>query len=162
MQESLKYVAAGIRLLKPELKVPLIGFCGAPFTMASYMIEGKSSRDFRKTKQWTLRDPASFHRLLQRLADYAIDYLEMQIKAGVDAVQIFDSWAGMLAYSQFREFSLPYLDKMVKHVQSKAPVILSAKVPRLICPRSPKSCRALSVSTGTHPSQLHAICYPHP
>lgn len=127
MKESLQYVVEGIRLVKPQLKVPLLGFCGAPFTMASYMIEGKSSRDLRKTKQWMLRDPTSFHLLLDYLAECAITYLEMQIEAGVEAVQIFDSWAGLMAPQQFNEFSLHYLDKIVRHLKGKVPVILFSK-----------------------------------
>lgn len=124
MHEALDYVAQGIKLLLPSLNVPLIGFCGAPFTLASYMIEGKTSRDMRKTKQWMLRDPASFHALLDRLADDAITYLEMQIEAGVEAVQIFDSWAGVLGHVQFHEFSLAYLKKIVDRIKPKVPVIL--------------------------------------
>lgn len=124
MKEALNYVAQGIKLLSGNLNVPLIGFCGAPFTLASYMIEGKSSRDMRKTKLWMLQDPESFHALLDRLADDAINYLEMQVEAGVEAVQIFDSWAGVLAHSQFCEFSLKYLTKIVTRLKPKVPVIL--------------------------------------
>lgn len=124
MRESLDYVSQGIRLLRPQLDVPLIGFCGAPFTVASYMIEGKSSRDLRKTKQWMLRDPSSFHRLLDLLAEHSVRYLDMQIDAGVQAIQVFDSWAGVLAYTQFREFSLAYLEKIVQRIKNKVPVIL--------------------------------------
>lgn len=124
MREALQYVVKGISLLRPTLDVPLIGFCGAPFTVASYMIEGKTSRDLRKTKQWMMRDPKSFHALLERLAEESITYLEMQIEAGVDAVQIFDSWAGFLAHAQFKEFSLAYLEKIIERIKSKVPVIV--------------------------------------
>lgn len=121
---SLKYVAQGIRLVQPTLNVPLIGFCGAPFTLASYMIEGETNREMRKSKQWMMRDPESFHRLLAKLCDLAIEYLEMQVDAGVQAVQIFDSWAGVLGYSQFQEFSLAYMKKIVDRLKPKVPVIL--------------------------------------
>lgn len=124
MREALDYVTKGIRLLKPSLNVPLLGFCGAPFTLASYMIEGRTSRDLRKTKRWMLTHPASFHALLEKLAEHAITYLEMQIEAGVDAVQIFDSWAGVLGHTQFGEFSLSYLEKIVRRIKPKVPVIL--------------------------------------
>lgn len=110
---KLDYVAQGIKLLKPQLQVPLIGFCGAPFTVASYMIEGKSSRDLKKTKRWMFQDPAGFHQLLAKITDWSIGYLQMQIAAGVDAIQIFDSWANLLGHHQFREFSLPYLERML-------------------------------------------------
>jgi uroporphyrinogen decarboxylase len=124
MKEALNYVSKGIKQLLPALKVPLLGFCGAPFTLASYMIEGKTSRDLRKTKQWMLRDPVSFHSLLDKLADAAIDYLEMQVEAGVEAIQIFDSWAGVLGHAQFHEFCLSYLKKITEKIKPKVPVIL--------------------------------------
>lgn len=135
MREALNYVAKGITLLRTQLDVPLLGFCGAPFTLASYMIEGKSSRDLRKTKQWMLRDPASFHKLLDRLADDAIEYLHMQVDAGVQAVQIFDSWAGVLAPDYFREFSLKYLEKIVRHLESRVPVILFCRGSSIFAPQ---------------------------
>lgn len=124
MGEALHYVAEGINYLKSTLNVPLIGFCGAPFTLASYMIEGGTSREMRKTKQWMLRDPQSFHQLLDLLAEASIDYLNMQIEAGVDAVQIFDSWAGVLAYEQFCDYSLAYAKKIIAKIKPKVPVIL--------------------------------------
>jgi uroporphyrinogen decarboxylase len=127
MQHSLSFLSDGIRLLRGQLDVPLIGFCGAPFTMASYMIEGKTSREFRKTKKWLLSDPHSFHQLLEMLTRHAIESLEMQIAAGVHAVQIFDSWANVLGYSQFRTFSLPYLQKIVDSIKPKAPVIIYSR-----------------------------------
>lgn len=134
MKEALDYVSQGIRLLLPSLKVPLIGFCGAPFTLASYMIEGKTSRDLRKTKQWMLRDPVSFHALLNRLAEAAGDYLEMQVDAGVQAVQIFDSWAGVLGHAQFCEFSLAYLKKIVARLKPKVPVTLFCRGASVFAP----------------------------
>lgn len=124
MKEALDYVVKGIHVLCPCLNVPLIGFCGAPFTLASYMIEGKTSRDMRKTKLWMLKNPVSFHALLERLAEDAITYLEMQVEAGVEAIQIFDSWAGVLGHAQFCEFSLAYLKKIVKRLKPQVPVIL--------------------------------------
>lgn len=134
LREALDYVVQGIRQVLQTLNVPLIGFCGAPFTLASYMIEGRTSRDLRKTKQWMLRDPTSFHALLDRLADDAIAYLEMQAEAGVEAVQIFDSWAGVLGHAQFCEFSLAYLKKIVDRVKLKVPVILFCKGASVFAP----------------------------
>jgi len=123
--ESFEHTTKAIRLLKQSLKVPLLGFCGAPFTLASYMIEGQSSRDLKKTKQWMLKDPESFHLLLDLLATIAIDYLKEQIKAGINAIQIFDSWANFLGHKQFQEFSLQYLNKIVNALEeTKIPIIL--------------------------------------
>jgi len=125
IEESLSYVSSAIRLIKPQLKVPLLGFCGAPFTVASYMIEGGSSRDLKKTKQWMLRNSNSFHDLLNKISCCTIDYLKMQIKAGVDAIQIFDSWAHFLGHNHFREFSLHYLQKLMEGIkETQIPVIL--------------------------------------
>lgn len=122
--DLLEFVANGIRLLKPQLQVPLIGFCGGPFTVASYLIEGGTSRDWRKTKRWMFSDPKSFHQLLARIADVSIAYLNMQIAAGIDVVQIFDSWAHVLAYPQFREFSLTYMRRILEGIGEQVPTIL--------------------------------------
>lgn len=123
--DALKYVSDSIKLLTPQLNVPLLGFCGAPFTVASYMIEGGSSKDMKKTKQWMLRNSASFHLLLTKIADCTAEYLKMQADAGVHAIQIFDSWAHVLGHAQFREFSLAYLKKLMDAIREKnIPIIL--------------------------------------
>lgn len=88
------------------------------------MIEGKTSRDFKKTKKWLWSHPSSFHQLLRLLADWSIAYLNLQIEAGVDALQIFDSWAHVLADRQFQEFSLAYLEYILKGLKKPVPVIL--------------------------------------
>lgn len=123
--EQLSYVASGIKILQTQLEVPLIGFCGAPFTIASYMIEGGASRDLLKTKQWMLSQPGSFHKLLAKIAESTLDYLEMQIQAGVDAIQIFDSWANYLSWGQFAEFSYRYVKYLIDGLKKHAiPVII--------------------------------------
>ncbi len=120
---KLEYVLEGISLLKKSLTVPLIGFAGAPFTLASYLIEGKSNRDLARTKKWLLEDPASFDKLLDVLADCTIDYLNAQIDRGVDAIQIFDSWAIYLGENEFERFVKRPLDKILKGLKP-CPVIL--------------------------------------
>lgn len=124
VEEKFSYVKKGIQLLAPTLSVPLIGFSGAPFTVASYMIEGGSSRDFRKTKQWMMRDPQGFHRLLTKITESTIGYLQMQINAGVQALQIFDSWAHVLSPSHFQEFSQHYLKKILEGLKQPAPPVI--------------------------------------
>jgi len=124
---SLTYVREAIGLIKEKLTCPLIGFAGAPFTVLSYMIEGGSSKTFAKTKAWLLEKPETFHELMGFLSEKTIEYLEMQIEAGVDAVQLFDTWAGNLSNSQFREMSLPYITKIITAVKTKVPVILFSK-----------------------------------
>jgi len=109
-RESLSYVLDAIRLTKRELagQVPLIGFAGAPFTLASYAIEGGHSNNFAHTKSIMYGWPDAWHRLCDLLADVSGQYLEAQIEAGVDAVQVFDSWVGALNARDYREFILPH------------------------------------------------------
>jgi len=128
ISEALGYVAETIRLLKPELEVPLIGFAGAPFTVASYMIEGGSSRTLQKTKQMLFSAPQQFHTLLDKIAKLTADYLNMQIRAGADVLQLFDSWANYLGPAQFEEFSLFYMKKIMERLESReVPLILFCK-----------------------------------
>lgn len=109
------YVFETIRLIRDALagpefverQLPVIGFAGAPFTMASYLIEGGPTREFRETKTLMYREPAAFDDLLNRLADLVIAYVDAQVAAGVAVVQIFDSWAGALSASEYRRFVLP-------------------------------------------------------
>ncbi len=109
-REALSYVFEAIRLIQRELagRIPLIGFAGAPFTLASYAIEGGHSNNFARTKSLMYGSPAAWHRLCERLADMTTDYLAAQIEAGVDAVQVFDSWVGALNAGDYREFILPH------------------------------------------------------
>jgi uroporphyrinogen decarboxylase len=108
--EALPFTLDAIRLIKRELadRVPLIGFAGAPFTLASYAIEGGPSTSFALTKQFMYDDPPAWHRLADGLAAMAADYLVAQIEAGADAVQVFDSWVGALGEADYREFALPH------------------------------------------------------
>jgi uroporphyrinogen decarboxylase len=109
-REALSYVLDAIRQIKVELagRVPLIGFAGAPFTLASYAIEGGHSNTFAHTKALMYGAPAAWHRFCALLADVVSDYLAAQIEAGVDAVQVFDSWVGALNARDYREFILPH------------------------------------------------------
>lgn len=134
--EKLHFVADAIKLLKSSLKVPLIGFCGAPFTIASYMIEGRSSRDLRKSKKWLLQDPKGFHQLLECITNLTIDYIKLQISAGIQVFQIFDSWAHVLGQAQFKEFSLAYLQKLLSVLKSKdIPSILFCRGSSVFAPQ---------------------------
>ena len=117
--EALGYVLETIRSLKPRLKVPLIGFVGAPFTLASYAIEGGPSKDFARTKAMMYAEPDAWHTLCARLADMAGSYLRAQIDAGVDAVQVFDSWVGHLAPADYREFALPHTRRVFEAIADR-------------------------------------------
>jgi uroporphyrinogen decarboxylase len=102
------YVLQTVRNLVAELRVPLIGFAGAPFTVASYLVEGRPSRTYAKTKALMLGEPALWHQLLERLADLALASLRSQVDAGASAVQLFDSWAGALTPDQYERHVLPH------------------------------------------------------
>lgn len=128
--ERLQYVMDAITITKERLagRVPLIGFSGAPWTLMSYMVEGKGSKNFDVVKEFIYREPALAHRLMQVLSDAIIEYLNAKIRAGCEAVQIFDTWAGLLSPSDFDEFSLSYIRQICERLETNgAPVIVFAK-----------------------------------
>jgi uroporphyrinogen decarboxylase len=124
-REALAHVLQAIGQIQTELagRVPLIGFAGAPFTLASYAIEGGHSNNFAKTKSLMYGDPAAWHRLCEKFATVVADYLVAQIDAGVDAVQVFDSWVGTLSAADYREFALPHTQCIFAAVGSRVPTI---------------------------------------
>jgi uroporphyrinogen decarboxylase len=131
---SLRYVMDALSLTRRELQgqVPLIGFSGSPWTLATYMIEGGSSKNFSKAKAMLYEQPEAAHLLLSKLSDTIVDYLNAQIQSGAQAIQIFDTWGGALSAEAFREFSLPYLGDIVsrlkrEHEGNRVPVILFCK-----------------------------------
>jgi uroporphyrinogen decarboxylase len=111
-KESIDYLAQTIKILRGELKVPLIGFSGAPFTLASYLMEGKPTRTWTKTKRCMYENPAMWDRLMTILSDAIIGYLSVQIDAGAQAVQLFDSWVGCLSPADYRAQVLPHMQKI--------------------------------------------------
>ncbi|MBB5213070.1 uroporphyrinogen decarboxylase [Microbulbifer hydrolyticus] len=132
--KDLSYVTDAVTTIRRELngRVPLIGFSGSPWTLATYMIEGGSSRDFARAKEMLYNRPRDMHQLLTVLADSVIDYLNAQIRAGAQAVQIFDTWGGALSHSAYREFSLNYMARIVQGLIKEqdgrqVPVILFTK-----------------------------------
>lgn len=125
--DVLSYIPETIKQLKKELSVPLIGFCGAPFTLATYLLEKKTSRTFENTKHWIYSKPNQLQFILKLLTKQSIKYLNMQVDAGVNAVQIFDSWAGFFPESVLKEYSFPYLKQIIDAIKPKVPVILFAK-----------------------------------
>jgi len=123
--ESLSFVGDSIRLVDRAIgdRTPIIGFAGAPFTLASYLIEGGSSRQYQTTKTLAYNEPATWHRLMTMLAAVTADYLKMQIAAGADVVQLFDSWVGSLGPDDYRRLVLPYTQSVIMAVRDLAPVI---------------------------------------
>ena len=111
-REELGMVLEAIRLLRLELQVPLIGFAGAPFTLASYAVEGGHSSHFARTKGLMYGEPETWHRLAALLAEVVADYLRAQVEAGAQAVQLFDSWIGALDEADYREFALPHVHRI--------------------------------------------------
>jgi len=126
-EEHVPYVLDAVRLVKQQLgeKVPLIGFSGAPFTLASYLIEGSPSREFTRTKRLMYDQPQLWSQLLSKLSQIVTAYLLAQIKAGVDSVMLFDSWSGCLSPVDYRDFVLPYNQKILAELSGK-------NVPRIL------------------------------
>lgn len=125
---EIQYVMDAIKLAKRELNgcVPLIGFAGAPWTIFSYMIEGGGSKTFSKAKKMLYTEPQFSHQLLDMITKSTINYLNGQIVAGADSIQLFDSWAGVLSPGQYREFALPYIAKICDAI-TEVPKIVFAK-----------------------------------
>ena len=117
--EKLRYVTDAVSLIRTELDgaVPLIGFSGSPWTLSTYMVEGSSSKDYRYVKGLMYENPAAMHRLLDKLAQSVISYLNAQIEAGAQAVMIFDTWGGVLTPQTYRDFSLRYMQQIVSQLK---------------------------------------------
>lgn len=133
-EQELGYVMEAVRTIRHELggKVPLIGFSGSPWTLATYMVEGGSTKNFSIVKKMLFAEPKTMHLLLDKLADSVILYLNAQIEAGAQAVMVFDTWGGVLSPRDYREFSLAYMQKIVsgltRHADGRAvPVTLFTK-----------------------------------
>lgn len=131
---DLSYVTNAVSTIRRELngRVPLIGFSGSPWTLATYMVEGGSSKDFRHVKAMMYNQPEAMHEMLNKLALSVTDYLNAQIKAGAQAVQIFDTWGGVLSHNAYQEFSLRYMQQIVdglirEYDGRRVPVILFTK-----------------------------------
>ena len=129
MQDDLGYVPDAVKLLVKTLagKIPVIGFSGSPWTLASYMVEGRSSREFKKIKKLMFDEPKLLHQLLKVLASSVTQYLVAQIAAGASAVMIFDSWGGVLSAPAYLEFSLEYMKLIIDDLKAQVPVILFTK-----------------------------------
>ena len=134
METDLRYVMDAVRVIRRELdgKVPLIGFSGSPWTLACYMVEGGGSKDFARIKAMALNEPAALHQLLSVNTDAVIAYLSAQRAAGAQALQVFDTWGGVLSPAMYRAFSLPYLQRIARELDrgaggEKTPLILFGK-----------------------------------
>ncbi len=129
MADRLGYVMKAIELTLKELNgsVPLIGFAGAPWTIFCYLIEGGGSKTFDKARQFCFAEPELTHQLLNKITEATIQYLQAKVKAGVHAIQLFDSWAGVLSPDDYKTYSLPYNKKIIQALNTSLPVIFFAK-----------------------------------
>ncbi len=124
-EEQVPYVLETIRILNRELEVPLLGFAGAPFTLASYMVEGRPTKDYRKVKSFMYSEPRVWNLLMEKLSDMVATYMVDQINAGCQAVQLFDSWVGNLTRADYERYVKPHMVKIFQAVkQTGAPIIL--------------------------------------
>jgi len=126
---ALDYVMNAIKITKQELnnEVPLLGFAGSPWTILCYVVQGQGSKTFDLAKEFCFTHPIAAHQLLQKITDTTIAYLKAKVKAGVDAVQLFDSWGGMLAPADYQEFSWQYINQIIEALKEEAPVIAFGK-----------------------------------
>ena len=129
IHEHLGYVLDAVKMTKQALneRVPLIGFAGSPWTLLCYAVQGQGSKNFDIAKGFCFSQPDAAHSLLQKITDTTIAYLKEKVKAGVDAVQIFDSWGGLLSPEDYQIFSWPYIQQIVTALKNKAPVIVFGK-----------------------------------
>jgi uroporphyrinogen decarboxylase len=128
--KELKYVLDAVSLTKKNLnnRVPLIGFSGSPWTLLTYMVEGKGSKSFSEVKKLIYNNPELAHNILDKLSNIIADYLSAKIETGCNAIQIFDTWGGILSQKDFVEFSLQYVEKIISQIKRKdEPVIFFAK-----------------------------------
>ncbi len=129
-EKDLKYVLDAVSLTKKELdgRVPLIGFSGSPWTLLTYMVEGRGSKNFAHVKKLIYNNPELAHRMLSQITEAVAEYLSAKIEAGADAVQIFDTWGGILSQHDFKEFSLSYIEQVISGLKKgNEPVIVFAK-----------------------------------
>jgi uroporphyrinogen decarboxylase len=117
-EADLKGPLEAIKILRKELKVPLIGFCGGPFTLASYLVPGEASRDYLRVKKLMVHEPTAWDLLMTKLADAVIAHLQAQIRAGAQIVQLFDSWIGALSPDDYRQYVLPYSKRIFSAIKN--------------------------------------------
>jgi uroporphyrinogen decarboxylase len=129
IQDTLGYVMDAIKMTKEKLndEIPLIGFAGSPWTILCYCVQGQGSKNFDLAKGFCFTQPVAAHQLLQKITDTTIAYLKEKVKAGVNAVQVFDSWGGMLSPTDYHEFSFQYIQQIIDALKDDAPVIVFGK-----------------------------------
>lgn len=156
---NLKYVYDALSLTKKQLngRVPLIGFCGAPWTLLAYMVEGSGSKTFSKAKKFLYTQPKLAHQALEKITQSSIHYLKAQVEAGANLVQIFDSWAGVLSPEMHKEFSLRYMAAISEELSKKVPVTIFAKDAHFALPEIKNtSCSVVGLDWSMNPAEARA------
>ncbi len=154
--DSLDYVMDAVKLIRQALPahIPLIGFAGSPWTLACYMLEGKSSQNFSRILDFARHQPQALERLLTKLTMAVTDYLDEQVCAGVNALMIFDTWGGILDTEQFKQLSLRFLQRIVAHLKAKFPhiplILFTKGSSRWLPLLAETDCDALSLDAGTN------------
>jgi uroporphyrinogen decarboxylase len=157
---NLQYVYDAIRLSKKQLdnRVPLIGFCGAPWTLLAYMVEGSGSKTFSKAKKFLYTQPKLAHQTLEKITQSSINYLKGQVEAGADLIQIFDSWAGVLSPEMHNEFSLKYMSAICDELSKQVPVTIFAKDAHFALPEiNNTKCSVVGIDWNTNPQEARKI-----
>lgn len=129
VHEELEYVMKAIKMTKEKLEnsIPLIGFAGSPWTILCYCVQGQGSKTFDKAKEFCFMQPTLAHQMLQKITDTTIAYLKAKVQAGVDVLQIFDSWGGLLSPTDYQEFSWKYIQQIIDALKEEIPVIVFGK-----------------------------------
>lgn len=156
---DLKYVTDAISLTKKELngRVPLLGFAGAPWTILAYMVEGSGSKTFSEARKMLYQQPELAHELLQMITDSTIEYLQAQIEAGADMIQLFDSWAGILSPALYKDFSFPYIQQICDAINN-VPITVFAKGAWFALEDFAKlNCNTIGLDWNTHPEMARAL-----
>ena len=163
VHEKLGYVMDAITLTRKDLngRVPLIGFAGAPFTILCYMVQGQGSKDFSQAKAFCHQHQEAAHTLLQTITETTIAYLNAQIKAGAQAFQVFDSWAGLLSPSDFREFALPYIKQIIDQVKGAPSIVFAKGAWHAIDEMAQMECNALGVDWALTPQKARELAGPN-
>ena len=146
---ALSYLQEAIPLVKREISIPLIGLCGGPFSVATYLLAHHHEEGVRRAKEWIKTSPGTFHLLLEKLTEASIAFLQLQVASGVDVVQIFDSWANHLEGEELKAFSLSYLQKMIRSLS--VPVIVFARGSSLV-PQQLSGIKPSAISFDWHTS----------
>lgn len=161
--EGLAYTLEAIKITKKELngRVPIIGFAGAPWTIFSYMIEGKGSKTFSQAKKMLYTNPLLSHQLMEKITQTTIQYLKAQVECGAEIVQVFDSWAGILSEQQYQEFAIPYIAKICDSI-TNVPVTVFSKGAYFARKDLAKlNCRTIGLDWNMDPLYSRAIIGPN-